>query len=78
MARTFNDDAFNEWEAYVSGGQPGTPDAARIMFVCRSDAGQRPRYVRHESGDPAEAERDLHAMDESALLELFRRSEPIP
>jgi hypothetical protein len=77
MRRTFMDDQFNEWEAYVSGGQPGGAAAARIMFVCLSDPKQRPRYARHDSGDPAEAEHDLHKMDEPTLMELFRNSRPI-
>lgn len=78
MRRTFMDEQFDEWEAYVSGGQPGGAAAARVMFVCTSSPNRRPRFVRHESGDPAEAEGDLYHMDEAEVIELFKRSEPIP
>ena len=78
MRRTFMDDHFDEWEAYVSGGQPGGDVAARLLFVCVTTPDRRPRFVIHESGDPAEAEHELYHMDENRLLELFGSSEPIP
>ena len=78
MRRTFMDDQFDEWEAYTSGGQPGGKLAARLMFVCVSTPSREPRQVVHASGDPAEAERELHKMDEAALKELLAGSEPIP
>ncbi len=78
MRRTFMDEKFDEWEAYVSGGQPGGKLAARILFVCISTPAQHPRFVIHESGEPAKAEHDLHHMDEARLLELYGASEPIP
>jgi hypothetical protein len=78
MRKTFMDDQFDEWEAYVSGGQPGGTLAARTMFVCVSTPARRPRHVIHESGDPAVAEHELFHMDEAKLLELFESSEPIP
>lgn len=78
MRRTFMDDQFDEWEAYVSGGQPGGSDAARIMFVCTSTPTRRPRFVRHDSGDPAEAEHDLYHKQERDLKQLFDASQPIP
>jgi hypothetical protein len=78
MRRTFMDDQFDEWEAYVSGGQPRSAAAARILFVCLSNPERKPRFVRHSSGDPAEAEHELHHMDEAALLDLFHNSEPVP
>jgi hypothetical protein len=71
------DDQFDEWEAYVSGGQPGGKDAARYMFVCVSTPDRRPRYVRDAGGDPAEAENKLHHMDEAGVMELFGDSAPI-
>ncbi len=77
MRRTFTDDAFDEWEAYVTAGEPGTSRAARVMFVCVSQRDRTPRAVRHESGDPATAENELMHMDDAGLLELFERSEPI-
>lgn len=77
MRRTFMDDQFDEWEAFVSGGQPGGKDAARIVFNCISAARRDPRFVRHASGDPADAEHDLYHMEEDRLLELFASSEPL-
>ncbi len=78
MRRTFMDDQLDEWEAYVSGGQPSGARAAQVMFVCRTSPQRRPRRTLHPSGDPAEAEHELHHMDEEQLLELFERSEPLP
>lgn len=78
MRRTFMDEQFDEWEAYVSGGQPGGTKAARLLFVCISTPTRRPRAVVHSSGDPAEAEHELYHMDEAALVELFQSSEELP
>lgn len=78
MRKTFMDDQFDEWEAYVSGGQPGGSDAARILFVCVTSPTRRPRFVRHDSGDPAEAEHALYHIEEDALRQLFDASQPIP
>ena len=77
MRRTFTDDQFDEWEVYISGGQPGGRRAAQIMFVCQSSPTQVPRRVVHPSGDPAEAEKELAVMSDSEVLELFQRSEPV-
>ena len=77
MRRTFMDDRFDEWEAFVSGGQPGGSRAARILFNCTSTPARRPRYVIHASGDPADAERDLYKMDEAGVIELFKGSEEL-
>lgn len=78
MRRTFMDDQFDEWEAYVSGGQPGGAHAARFMFNCISTPTRRPRFVVHASGDPAEAERELFNMDDAGVTELFKSSEELP
>jgi hypothetical protein len=77
MRITFRDDQFDEWEAYVSGGQPGSSLAARIMFVCVSTPENSPRQTVHKSGDPAAAEYDLYNMDEASVKQLFASSEPI-
>lgn len=77
MRRTFMDDQFDEWEAFVSGGQPGGSQAARILFNCTSTPGRSPRYVIHASGDPADAERDLYNMDDAGVIELFKSSEEL-
>jgi hypothetical protein len=78
MRLTFMDDQFDEWEAYVSGGQPGGTKAARMMFVCISTPTRRPRFVTHSSGDPTEAEHELHHMDEAGLMQLFKSSQELP
>jgi len=77
MRRTFMDDQFDEWEAYVSGGQPRGSLPARVLFVCISTPQRQPRFVKHASGDPAEAEHSLYHMEEADLLELFNNSEPL-
>jgi hypothetical protein len=78
MRRSIMDDQFDEWEAFVSGGQPGGKLAARVMFVCVSSPERRPRFVLHASGDPAAAEHELYHMDEAALTALFQAAEPLP
>jgi hypothetical protein len=78
LARTFLDDDLREWEAYVSGGRPGGARGARIYFVCLTTPLERPRFVAHESRDPAAAERELRGLNESDLAALFRTAEPIP
>ena len=77
MRRTFMDDQFDEWEAYVSGGQPSTAKAARVMFVCISTPARTPRFVNHASGDPAEAENQLFHMDDAGVMELFKGSQEV-
>lgn len=75
MRRTFHDESLREWEAYVSGGQPGTEAAARIFFLCLTEPRERARYVKHESGEVAAAERELQELDDAELLELLDRAE---
>ena len=67
MRKTFMDDQFDEWEAYVSGGQPGGKLAAQLMFVCISTPSRQPRQIAHASGDPATAEH------ESSMLQDIRK-----
>lgn len=79
MRRTFYDEDLREWEAYVTGGQPGTEAAARIYFLCLSEPNRRARFVAHESGDVATAERELLEMDDEELLSLLESdSDPLP
>ena len=78
MRKTFMDDQFDEWEAYVSGGQPGGKLAAQLMFVCASTPSRQPRQIAHASGDPATAEHELFHMDEATLKELFASAKPLP
>lgn len=76
MARTIMDEDFLRWEAYVSGGQPGSAQAARIFFLCLDAKMQKARYVVHASRDVAEAERELLEMGEDDLRKLLRESVP--
>lgn len=71
MRRTFLDEELLEWETYVSGGQPGTERAARIYFVCLTDPFERPRWVRHGSGDVADAHRELRKLSDERLVQLL-------
>ena len=77
MRRTFMDDQFDEWEAFVSGGQPGAKHAARIVFSCISTPARTPRAVPHASGDPAQAENELYNMDDDAVMELFKSAQEL-
>lgn len=77
LRRTFLDEDLMEWEAYVSGGQPQTAEAARIYFVCLTDPFVRPRWVRHESGDVAAAERQLREFSEEQLVALLGTATPL-
>lgn len=77
LSRTFMDEGMIDWEAYVSGGQPDTPAAARIYFVCLQDPFARPRWVTHASGSVAEATRALAAMTDADLTGLLAESTPL-
>lgn len=77
MRRTFYDEDFLEWEAYVSGGQPEGDAAARLYFLCLTEPSRRARFVREESGNTARAERKLRELDDSELLTLLKRSAPL-
>lgn len=78
MRRTFYDEDFLEWEAYVSGGQPRSEAAARLYFLCLTEPARRARFVTEQSGNTALAERKLKELDDSRLLELLQESEPLP
>jgi hypothetical protein len=71
LSREFMDDGMIHWEAYVSGGQPNTPAAARIYFVCLDDPFARPRWVPHDSGSVAAASRDLAGFTDADLVALL-------
>lgn len=77
LSREFMDDGLIRWEAYVSGGQPQTPAAARIYFVCLEDPFARPRWVTHEGGSVAEATRSLAGMSDSDLVGLLADATPL-
>jgi hypothetical protein len=74
MARTFVDEDFLTWEAYVSGGQPNSPEAARIFFLCLDARTAPARFVEHESRSVAVAERDLLNVTDEDLREMLARS----
>ncbi|MEJ2546971.1 MAG: hypothetical protein P8125_04045 [Gemmatimonadota bacterium] len=74
MARTFVDEDFLTWEAYVSGGQPNSPEAARIFFLCLDARTSPARFVEHESRSVAAAERDLLNVTDEDLREMLARS----
>ena len=74
MARTFVDQNFLTWEAYVSGGQPNSPEAARIFFLCLDARTTPARFVEHESRSVVAAERDLLKVTDDDLREMLARS----
>jgi len=78
MRRTFFDQNLLEWEAYVSGGQPGSRAAARIYFNCLTDRTRRPLFVTHEGGNLVEAHRALGELDAAGLVALLDQAEPLP
>lgn len=77
MRRTFYDDDFMEWEAYVSGGEMEGKAAARIYFLCLTAPSRRARFVTDDSGNPAVAQRKLLDMSDEQLKELLEDSEPL-
>lgn len=77
MRRIFHDESLREWEAYVSGGQPESEAAARIYFLCLTEPRERARYLPHESGDVATAERAIRDLSDGELLELLEAANPL-
>lgn len=67
MARKFMDDDMANWEAYVSGGQPGSTKISRIFFLCLDSPFNQARYIEHESRSVAAAERALVEMSDDDL-----------
>jgi len=76
MTRTIVDENFLTWEVYVSGGQPGSPEAARLFFLCLDSRLSPARFVEHESRSVAAAERDLLGLTDAELKGLLARSVP--
>ena len=76
MAKQFMDDEMMNWEAYVSGGQPDGPKAARIYFLPLDSPLARARYVTHESGSVVEAEKELLGMTDDDLRAALATSIP--
>jgi hypothetical protein len=60
----------------VTGGEPGTPQAARIFFNCLDVPMTPARYVEHETGNVADAERALLQRGDDELRELLAQSVP--
>jgi hypothetical protein len=78
MRRTFLDENLLEWEAYISGGQPGTDAAARIYFNCLTDRSRRPLFVPDQSGNVAAAQRTLGGMETADLIALLQQAVALP
>ena len=76
MTRTIVDDVFLTWEVYVSGGQPESPAAARLFFLCLDARPSPARFVEHGSRSVAAAERDLLGLTDGELKEMLARSVP--
>lgn len=76
MTRTIVDDDFLTWEVYVSGGQPDSPEAARLFFLCLDARTSPARFVEHGSRSVAVAERDLLGLTDGELKEMLARSVP--
>ena len=74
MARTVMDSNLMNWEVYVSGGQPDSPQAARLFFLCLDSPMSRARFVEHDSGDVSVAERELLSMTDNELRDLLATS----
>ena len=70
----FMDNDMANWEAYVSGGQPGSPKVARIFFLCLDSAMNRARFILHASGSVAAAERALIDMSDDDLRDALADS----
>ena len=62
------------WEVYVSGGQPESPQAARLFFLCLDSPMSRARFVEHDSRDVSVAERELISMSDDELIDLLAES----
>lgn len=77
MTRSFYDSNLRQWEAYVSGGQPGSVHAARIFFICQQDPDATPRYVRYAGGNAAEAQAALLEYADKELVGLLEESIPL-
>ncbi len=77
MTRSFYDSNLRQWEAYVSGGQPGSVHAARIFFICPQDPDATPRYVPYAGGNAAEAQAALLEYADTELVGLLEESIPL-
>ncbi len=76
MPRTIVDRNLMTWEVYVSGGQPDTPETARVFFLCLDSPMTPARFVEHESRSVAVAERDLIEASDDDLRAMLSRSVP--
>jgi len=74
MSGTIVDENFLTWEVYVTGGQPDTPETARIFFLCM-DAPMNPaRFVSHDERSVVAAERTLLEASDDELRAMLARS----
>ena len=76
MSATFTDENLLTWEAFASSGTFGLAIRPRIVFNCLSDPARPPRFVERP-GDEADAEKQVHELDEHQLRALLGQSKPL-
>ena len=76
MAREFQNSDLQMWEAFASTGEHGFPDSGRIVFRCRTDRDQRPRFVDIE-GDKSDAEARILDLSRAELKSLLSTAQPL-
>jgi hypothetical protein len=74
--RTFTDDDGRRWAGSIMSGRfAGGEQNAEVIFVCEDQPSAEKRFARMDS-DPARAAEQWRGMDEAAIRDLFRDSEP--
>ena len=74
--RSFTANDGRRWSGSVMSGRfAGGEDHAEVFFVCEDVPSEVKRATRQDS-PPVEAADEWRSMDEPALLDVFRRSEP--
>ena len=76
MSHTFTDENLLTWEAFASSGNFGLAIRPRIVFNCLSDPSVTPRFVVRP-GDEADAEQQVHELDEHQLRAMLREAKPL-
>ncbi|HEU4560197.1 MAG TPA: hypothetical protein VFS20_20275 [Longimicrobium sp.] len=76
MSATFTDENLLTWEAFASSGIFGLAIRPRIVFNCLSDPSVTPRFVERP-GDEADAEQQVHELDEHQLRAMLGQSKPL-
>jgi hypothetical protein len=74
--RTFTDDDGRRWAgSVISGRFAHGEEKAEIVFVCEDMPSETKRFARMDAA-PAEAADHWRALDDGAVRDLFRSSEP--